>query len=174
MTDIAEPVVQLQTAETTTEAPNARTPHPPTTQSKVVLLIEYLTPLPAKLRLATYNTVVAAVKRRELPGIVHLLDKGEMVVVNGDGKEVTRQYAHVMLKNTTELGAQLDQLGIVAINSELVRSHGRSMSVAEMLDMGDELDFDAIIAAVHEGDGRAKAQAGQRKPTARAKVKKTR
>lgn len=149
----------------------------PGTQRKVVLLTEYLTSdhLP-KMRLAMYNTVVAVVKRGELPGLIHRSDKGDLEVVSSDGKLVVRQYAHVLLKNTPELPAQLDQLGIAAMNSELVRSHGRSLSVSEMLDMGDALDFDAILGGLPKEAGKVRRPAGQsRRPAGRAaKAKRTR
>lgn len=174
MTDVTEPIAQADSAETTPKAPTpeAATPKAAVPPKKLILLSDYLAEIPAKLRLATYNTIVTAVKRREVPGIVHPSDKGEMEVVDGNNKTVTRPYPHVVLKNTAELLAQLDALCIAAVNSELIRSHGRSMNVVEMLEMEDELDFDTIAAAVNQEINRPKTTPGQKKPSAQTKPKK--
>ncbi|GGR40357.1 hypothetical protein [Deinococcus ruber] len=165
MTDIAESVAQATLPSSTADASEEVTA--PSAPKKVILLLEYLMDdVPVKLRLAAYTAIVQAVKGAELPGLIHPVDKGELVVVNTKGQEVTRQYAHVLLANSPELSTQLDDLLIVAVNSELVRSRGRAMSVTEMLAMGDALDFDALTT-------KAKSSAGQ-KQQPKPKAKQTR
>jgi hypothetical protein len=82
------------------EEPVAVTPTP----TRHLTLTDYLNEqVPAKLRAATYATIVAAVMNGELKGIVHDTQKGQMTVTLSNGKEVTRPYAHVLLKNTVDL-----------------------------------------------------------------------
>lgn len=115
---------------------------------KIVLLLEFLsTQVPPKLRIATYNTIVSAVKDGVMTGLIHPSEKGRMTVVNRDNEEKERLFRHVLLKNSENLTEQLDQQCLIAMNAELVRSRGQNMTVEEMMDMEEDLDFDAIAAA---------------------------
>ena len=169
-TDSTPPdIEQAEPEETVTATPEPKRAEPEETKAvtaaprKTLLLTEYLNEqVPVKLRAATYGTIAQAVARGELHGIVHGTQKGPMTVTLSNGKEVTRPYAHVLLRNTPDLLEKLDALCITAINKEMVRTAGQSMTVEEILEMGDELDFDAVVDAARKANEKKRKEAHRR------------
>jgi hypothetical protein len=149
MTNIDEPITEQQDATTpTTEQQDATTsttdtaastsnmlPNAPQSEltRPMMRLTVYLTQqLPLGMRAVSYAAIVQAIKKGQVKGLIHPVDKNVMTVTDYQGKVTEREYPEVLLKNSERLIGQLDALCLSAAHAEVVRTGGRTMSVEQM------------------------------------------
>jgi hypothetical protein len=164
MTDIDEPITTPQDTSAPTfgaaspTAPLVETTNdvpPASTQGElnkpIMRLTAYLTEqLPVGMRAVSYAAIVQAIKKGQVKGFIHPVDKHAMTVTDYRGKVTERAYPEVLLKNSERLISQLDALCLAAAHAEVIRTGGRTMSVEELMMMGDDFDFDVLITKVQK------------------------
>lgn len=114
----------------------------------------YLEHLDRELRREVYNQVLTAVNKGSLPGIVH---RGNVITLDmsssrlvGANAEKSAKLEDILLKNLPDLQARLDALSEAVVLGHVINSAGKGVTVSELIALGDDLDFDKMVATAQK------------------------
>lgn len=128
----------------------------------------YLADMDTELRRDIYNEVLAEVTRGTLPGMVH---RGNVITLDMSNSRLTGNNASrlakledILLKNLPDLHARLDALSEAVVLRHVINSAGKGVTIEELLKLGDDLDFDKMVATAQRKRRQNSKAASRKKP----------
>lgn len=146
---------QTEAAPTAPTVTSSQAPQvSPRTPKFQVLSTFYLAHLDHEFRREIYNEVLTAVKKGSLPGMVH---RGNLITLDMSNSRLTGansarliKLEEILLKNLPDLQARLDALSDVVSLRHVIDSAGKGVTADELMEMGDGLDFDRMVATAQK------------------------
>ena len=138
-----------------------------------VLSTDHLSEQPTEMRRAIYDEVLKRVNGAVIPGLVHAGNYIEITMTHPAGNVRGRRLEDILLKNTPEVQAQVEDAIDEVVRQMVVRNRARGISVGDLEEMGEQLDFDALVLAAkqHRENSLASAAKGHQKRV-KAKTKR--
>ena len=122
----------------------------PAARKFLVLTTDVLPGIPAELQWPLYKRVSAAVDKGTMPGLIHSTLTGQLTYMLSATKQRPKVVREILLKNLPDLRGLITQLTGEALSEYVVATGARGLTAEDLLQMGDALNFDAMITAARK------------------------
>lgn len=122
----------------------------PATRRFLVLTTDVLPEIPAELQWPLYRRISAAVDKGTVPGLIHSTLTGQLTYMLSATKHRPKVVKEILLKNLPDLQGLIAQLTGEALSEHVITTGGRGFTAEDLLQMGDALNFDAMITVARK------------------------
>ena len=122
----------------------------PATRKFLVLTTDVLSGIPAELQWPLYKRVSAAVDKGTVPGLIHSTLTGQLTYMLSATKHRPKVVKEILLKNVPDLQGFIALLAGEAMSELVVATGARGFTAEDLLQMGEALNFDAMITAARK------------------------